>query len=266
MAYAGADCSPGNGCHDAEAGEWKNGLNSNGDGCIDCHLSSPKLLGAAVYPSSGLHASTEGSMISQNRHDEQFKARARLISHTLINGAHVKPELFQLLSLYLVNQSIEHLAAKGAKVILLSHLGRPKGKPDPRYSLAPVAKVLDGLSTWPVSFLETAVGDDVVARTKALGDGEILLLENTRFHPGEEKNDEELSRQFAALGDLFVNDAFGSAHRAHASTVGVTKFLRPCVAGFLMEKELESSAAPSPIRDARSSPSLAGPRCRERST
>jgi phosphoglycerate kinase len=135
--------------------------------------------------------------------------------------------------------TIEHLAEKGAKVILLSHLGRPKGKPDPKYSLEPVARVLDGLSTWPVSFHSSAVGDDVVARSKSIGDGEILLLENTRFYPGEEKNDEELSKQFAALGDLFVNDAFGSAHRAHSSTVGVTKFLRPCVAGFLMEKELE---------------------------
>ncbi len=135
--------------------------------------------------------------------------------------------------------TIEHLAARGAKVLLLSHLGRPKGGPDPKYTLAPVARVLDGLSTWPVSFFGAAIGDDAVARSRGLGDGEILLLENTRFYPGEETNDETLSREFAALGDLYVNDAFGSAHRAHASTAGVTAFLRPCVAGFLMEKELD---------------------------
>lgn len=146
--------------------------------------------------------------------------------------------------------TIEHLAARGAKVVLLSHLGRPKGRPDPKYTLAPVAKVLDGLSNWPVSFIGAAVGDDVAARTQSLGDGEILLLENTRFYPGEETNDETLSREFAALGDLYVNDAFGSAHRAHASTAGVTAFLRPCVAGFLMEKELDylGSAVAEPRR------------------
>ncbi len=146
--------------------------------------------------------------------------------------------------------TLEHLAAKGAKVIVLSHLGRPKGAPDPRYSLAPAAAVLDRLSDWPVHFLGATIGDAVVDRTNNLGDGEILLLENTRFLPGEEKNDRELSKHLAALGDLFVNDAFGSAHRAHSSTVGVTEFLRPCVAGFLMEKELEylGNAVSSPKR------------------
>ena len=135
--------------------------------------------------------------------------------------------------------TIDYLAARGARVILLSHLGRPKGGPDPKYSLAPVARVLDQLTDWPVEFAPESVGDAAVARTQALGDGEILLLENTRFHAGEEANDEGLARGFAALGDLYVNDAFGSAHRAHASTAGVTAFLRPCVAGFLMEKELQ---------------------------
>jgi phosphoglycerate kinase len=135
--------------------------------------------------------------------------------------------------------TIDYLAARGARVILLSHLGRPRGGPDPRYSLAPVARTLDGLTDWPVEFCPTSIGDDAVGRTHALGDGEILLMENTRFHPGEEKNDEDLARAFAALGDLYVNDAFGSAHRAHASTAGVTAFLRPSVAGFLMEKELD---------------------------
>jgi phosphoglycerate kinase len=135
--------------------------------------------------------------------------------------------------------TIEHLAAKGAKVVLLSHLGRPKGKPDPRYSLAPVADALDALSTWPVFFHSESTGPAAVARTNALGDGDVLLMENTRFHAGEETNDDELARAFAALGDFYVNDAFGSAHRAHASTAGVTQYLRPCVAGFLMEKELD---------------------------
>ncbi|MCC6319488.1 MAG: phosphoglycerate kinase [Gemmatimonadaceae bacterium] len=134
--------------------------------------------------------------------------------------------------------TIEYLAARGARVVLLSHLGRPKGGPDPKYSLAPVAACLDGLIDWPVSFCPTSIGSEAEARTKAMGDGEVLLMENTRFHPGEEKNDEALSKAFAALGDLYVNDAFGSAHRAHASTAGVAAFLRPCVAGFLMEKEL----------------------------
>jgi phosphoglycerate kinase len=135
--------------------------------------------------------------------------------------------------------TIEYLAARGARVVLLSHLGRPKGGPDPKYSLAPVAKALDALSTWPVSFHPAATGAGAVDATKALGDSEILLMENTRFYAGEEKNDEALSREFGQLGDLYVNDAFGSAHRAHSSTAGVTQFLTPCVAGFLMEKELD---------------------------
>lgn len=135
--------------------------------------------------------------------------------------------------------TIESLAARGARVVLLSHLGRPKGGPDPKYSLAPVAKCLAGLMSRPVHFCEVSEGEDAVSRTRALADGEILLMENTRFHKGEEKNDEALSRAFAALGDVYVNDAFGSAHRAHSSTAGVTAFLRPAVAGFLMEKELD---------------------------
>jgi phosphoglycerate kinase len=135
--------------------------------------------------------------------------------------------------------TLEYLAARGAKVILLSHLGRPKGGPDPRYSLAPVAACLDQLTDWPVEFFPASAGPEAVRRTKAIGDGEMLLMENTRFHPGEEKNDDALSREFAALGDLYVNDAFGSAHRAHSSTAGITAYLRPCVAGFLMERELD---------------------------
>ncbi|MGQ0649835.1 MAG: phosphoglycerate kinase, partial [Gemmatimonadaceae bacterium] len=101
------------------------------------------------------------------------------------------------------------------------------------------ARRLEALSEWPVDFSTTSIGDEAVARSRSLGDGQILLMETTRFHPGEETNDEVLSRAFAALGDLYVNDAFGSAHRAHSSTVGVTAFLRPALAGFLMDRELE---------------------------
>lgn len=131
------------------------------------------------------------------------------------------------------------LLDRGARVVLLAHFGRPKGAPEAKYSLAPVAARLKELmAPRPVSFLAETVGPNAVAATKALKDGETLLLENTRFLPGEEKNDEALSKQFAELGDFYVNDAFGAAHRAHSSTAGVAKFLRPAVSGLLMEKEL----------------------------
>jgi phosphoglycerate kinase len=135
--------------------------------------------------------------------------------------------------------TIEYLASRGARVVLLSHLGRPKGGPDPRYSLAPAAKRLGERTSCAVRFHGSSADEAAIAATQALRDGEILVLENTRFHAGEEKNDEALSRAFAALGDLYVNDAFGSAHRAHASTAGVTAYLKPAVAGLLMEKELD---------------------------
>ena len=135
--------------------------------------------------------------------------------------------------------TIEYLCQRGARVVLFSHLGRPKGGADPKYSMAPVARHLTSLTKSPVAFEPSSAGEAAVAATRRLGDGEILVLENTRFHPGEEKNDAALSRQFAELGDFYVNDAFGSAHRAHSSTAGVTEFLRPAVAGFLMQKELD---------------------------
>lgn len=128
---------------------------------------------------------------------------------------------------------------RGARLVLASHLGRPKGKADPKYSLAPVAKLLGELLGKPVEFAKDCVGADAEAQSKALKNGDVLLLENVRFHPEEEKNDPEFSRQLAALCDgLFVCDAFGSAHRAHASVVGITKFVRQAAAGLLMEKEL----------------------------
>ena len=136
--------------------------------------------------------------------------------------------------------TLEYLAEHGASVVLLSHLGRPKGKPDPEYSLEPVARRLaDLVPGRPVVFVETTDTDEAVKATHAAQPGELLLLENTRFLGGEEKNDERLSRALAQLGDVFVNDAFGSAHRAHASTAGVAEHLRPAVAGLLMERELE---------------------------
>jgi phosphoglycerate kinase len=128
----------------------------------------------------------------------------------------------------------------GGRLVLASHLGRPKGAPDAKYSLRPVAKMLEELLGKPVKFSSDCAGPLAETRSNSLTDGQVLLLENVRFHPGEEKNDESLSRQFAALCDgLFVCDAFGSAHRAHASVVGITRFVRQAAAGKLMEKELE---------------------------
>jgi phosphoglycerate kinase len=133
-----------------------------------------------------------------------------------------------------VNYLLEH----GAAVILFSHLGRPKGVADPKFSLRPVAAYLSGLLGKPVAFADDCVGPEAEAAAKSLKSGEVLVLENTRFHPEEEKNDPELAKKMASLADIYVNDAFGSAHRAHASTEGVAHFL-PAVAGFLMEKEIQ---------------------------
>lgn len=127
----------------------------------------------------------------------------------------------------------------GARVIVASHLGRPKGKPDEKYSLAPVAARLKELLGKPVIFSSDCVGQEAESRARALKNGDILLLENLRFHAEEEKNDDTFSRQLASLCDgLYVNDAFGAAHRAHASVVGITKFVKKAAAGLLMEREL----------------------------
>lgn len=128
---------------------------------------------------------------------------------------------------------------RGARLVLASHLGRPKGKRDPKYSLAPVAARLHELLGKPVEFASDCVGTEAEAKSKALRDGGVLLLENVRFHAEEEANDSEFSKQLAALCDqMFVCDAFGSAHRAHASVVGITKFVKQSAAGLLMEEEL----------------------------
>lgn len=135
--------------------------------------------------------------------------------------------------------TIRYLREKGARVVLCSHLGRPKGGPEPKYSLRPVARELERLLGAPVVFVDDPAAPDAVTTTKRLPRGGVALLENTRFHPGEEANDPELAKVYAALGDLYVNDAFGSAHRAHATTEGVAKLVKPAVSGFLMEQELK---------------------------
>jgi phosphoglycerate kinase len=135
--------------------------------------------------------------------------------------------------------TIKYLRDKGARVVLLSHLGRPKGKPDPAFSLEPCVRALEKLLGAPVTFLADPLAADAVTASKRLPRGGVAVAENTRFYPGEEKNDAELARKFAALGDFYVNDAFGSAHRAHASTEAVAHLLKPAVSGFLMERELK---------------------------
>ncbi|HKS69218.1 MAG TPA: phosphoglycerate kinase [Ktedonobacterales bacterium] len=133
--------------------------------------------------------------------------------------------------------TIRYLLDHGAAVLLMSHLGRPKGQPNPKYSLAPVARRLSELLGQPVQLAPDSVGPEVERMAHALQPGQVLLLENLRFHPEEEANDASFARQLASLGDLYVNDAFGTAHRAHASTEGVAHDL-PAVAGLLMENEL----------------------------
>ena len=133
--------------------------------------------------------------------------------------------------------TIQNLVDRNARVILITHLGRPDGQVDEAYRTTPLARRLSELIGHPVRHLDGCVGPSVEATVKTMRDGEIVMLENVRFHPGETKNDPDFARQLAALGELYVNDAFGTAHRAHASTVGVAQFL-PAVAGLLMEREI----------------------------
>jgi phosphoglycerate kinase len=135
--------------------------------------------------------------------------------------------------------TIRAITKAGGKAILMSHLGRPKGSPDPKYSLRPVADHLAGLIDAPVVFSEATVGDAAKRAIEDAPDGAVILLENTRFHAGETKNDADFSRQLAALGDVYVNDAFGAAHRAHASTVGVTEYVDQSAMGYLLQREVE---------------------------
>jgi phosphoglycerate kinase len=135
--------------------------------------------------------------------------------------------------------TIDLIRKQGGKVVLLAHFGRPKGKPNPKYSLKLVAQRLGELLGTTVEFSPEVVGPAAEAATKALPDGGVLLIENVRFYEGEEANDPEFAQQLAALGDVYVNDAFGAAHRAHASTAGVARFLQPAAMGLLMERELK---------------------------
>jgi phosphoglycerate kinase len=147
--------------------------------------------------------------------------------------------------------TIRLVIQKGGRIVLASHLGRPKGGPDPKYSLLPVSKMLEQLIGRAVRFSSDCVGAVPESKSKSLADGDILLLENVRFHPEEEKNNEAFSKQLAALCDgIFICDAFGSAHRAHASVVGITRFVKQSAAGLLMEKELAylGKAVTNPVR------------------
>jgi phosphoglycerate kinase len=135
--------------------------------------------------------------------------------------------------------TLRYLLEKRARLVLMSHLGRPKGGPEPRYSLRPVAARLERLLRSPVAFATDCVGPEAESAAAALRDGDVLLLENLRFHPEEERNDTDFAGRLAMLGEMYVNDAFGTAHRAHASTEAVAHRVKPAVAGFLMQKELE---------------------------
>jgi phosphoglycerate kinase len=139
--------------------------------------------------------------------------------------------------------TINHAIRHGAKVLLISHLGRPKGGPSPTLSLAPVAARLSALLGRPVEMADDCIGQDVKARIDRMRQGQVLMLENCRFHPEEEKNDEGFARALADLCDLYVNDAFGTAHRAHASTVGVARFVKDAACGLLMRGEMEHLGA-----------------------
>jgi phosphoglycerate kinase len=135
--------------------------------------------------------------------------------------------------------TIKKIISDGGMAVLMSHLGRPKGKPNPKYSLKPVAARLSQLLGKEVILTPDCIGDQVKAMVNSLKPGDVILLENLRFHEEEEKNNPEFAKQLAELGDVYVNDAFGSAHRAHASTEGLTKFMSVSVAGYLMQKELD---------------------------
>ena len=135
--------------------------------------------------------------------------------------------------------TIKKIISSGGKAILMSHLGRPKGERKPEFSLKPAAKRLSELLGKEVKLAPDCIGSDVEKMVNEMKPGDVILLENLRFHKQEEKNDPEFAKQLAKLGDVYINDAFGSAHRAHASTEGVTKFIKTCAAGYLMQKELD---------------------------
>ncbi|HHT95213.1 MAG TPA: phosphoglycerate kinase [Clostridia bacterium] len=139
-------------------------------------------------------------------------------------------------------KTIKYLSDHGAKTILVSHLGRPKGEFNPKYSLAPIAARISELLGKPVTLAKDVIGEDAKAKAAALKDGDVMLLENVRFHAEEEQNDKEFSKKLASMAEIFVNDAFGTAHRAHSSTAGIADYL-PAVCGFLIKKEIEIMGA-----------------------
>lgn len=147
-------------------------------------------------------------------------------------------------------ETVNHILSQGGRLILMSHLGRPKGQVKPEFSMAPAYKALAELIDYPVSFSSDCIGAEAEEKANALQDGQVLVLENLRFYAEEEGNDANFSQNLAKLGDIYVNDAFGTAHRAHASTAGVTKYFDQCACGFLIQKELEflGSAVNSPAR------------------
>ncbi|MEK6640956.1 MAG: phosphoglycerate kinase [Nitrospirota bacterium] len=161
-------------------------------------------------------------------------------SHQITDDTRIRSTLLT------INRAVDD----GAKVILCSHLGRPKGKFDPKYSLAPVAKRLGRLMGKDILFAPDCIGPAVEGLVAKMKPGDVLLLENLRFHKEEEENDDGFSKALAALGDVYINDAFGAAHRAHASTVGITKFIPASAAGFLLKKEIEylEGAVENPMR------------------
>lgn len=165
---------------------------------------------------------------------EGLKVLARVDFNVPIKDGMVTDDTRIRAALPTINYVLDH----GGALILCSHLGRPKGGPDPKFSMRPTAEKLSELLGKPVAFAEDCIGPKAEEASKKLHSGDVLVLENTRFHDGEKKNDPEMAKQLASLADLYIDDAFGSAHRAHASTVGVTEYL-PAVGGFLMEKEIE---------------------------
>jgi phosphoglycerate kinase len=171
--------------------------------------------------------------------DDEIRGRRALVRADLNVPLNAACEITDDTRIRAALPTIQYLLDHGGRPIVLSHLGRPKGKPNPKYSLQPVATRLRELLDVDVTFVESTDTDEAMKACADLPDNEVLVLENTRFLGGEESNDPRLARALAELGDFFVNDAFGAAHRAHASTAGVAEHLRPAVAGLLMEKELD---------------------------